>query len=95
MGAIFGSNAAVAGEVPAKDVDVAVILDDAAATKKEELEWRTSIVDLMKVLDLDSSLSARQVLAKEMGYPGDTGDSVTMNIWLHKRMMIKLAANCD
>ena len=74
-------------------VDVAPILDKAVAAKKEKLAWRTSIVDLMKALDIDSSLSARKDLAKELGYTGDTNDSASMNIWLHKQVMAKLAAN--
>jgi Spy/CpxP family protein refolding chaperone len=79
---------------PAQTVDVAAIVDKAAAAKKgEKLEWRTSIVDLMKALDIDSSLAARKELAKELGYGGDTNDSATMNIWLHKQVMAKLAAN--
>ncbi|HEY5020633.1 MAG: DUF3597 domain-containing protein [Bradyrhizobium sp.] len=79
---------------PAQTVDVAAIVDKAAAAKKgEKLEWRTSIVDLMKALDIDSSLGARKELAKELGYSGDTNDSATMNIWLHKQVMAKLAAN--
>jgi Domain of unknown function (DUF3597) len=78
---------------PAQSVDVAPILDKAVSAKKEKLEWRTSIVDLMKALDIDSSLSARKELAKELGYTGDTNDSASMNIWLHKQVMAKLAAN--
>jgi hypothetical protein len=78
---------------PAQSVDVAPILDKAVAAKKEKLEWRTSIVDLMKALDIDSSLGARKELAKELGYTGDTNDSATMNVWLHKQVMAKLAAN--
>jgi hypothetical protein len=75
-------------------VDVTPILDKAAAAKKgEKLEWRTSIVDLMKALDIDSSLAARKELAKELGYSGDSNDSASMNIWLHKQVMAKLAAN--
>jgi hypothetical protein len=75
------------------NVDVAAILDKAVAKKKEKLEWRTSIVDLMKALDVDSSLSARKELAKELKYSGDTNDSAAMNVWLHKQMMAQLAAN--
>jgi len=104
MGGIFGSKASAApagkpGEAPAApvapadSVDVAAIVDKAVAAKKEKLEWRTSIVDLMKALDIDSSLAARKDLAKELGYTGDTSDSATMNIWLHKQVMTKLAAN--
>jgi uncharacterized protein DUF3597 len=78
---------------PPQSVDVAPILDKAVAAKKEKLEWRTSIVDLMKALDIDSSLAARKELAKELGYSGDTNDSATMNVWLHKQVMAKLAAN--
>ena len=88
------SSAAVApAAAPAQTVDVAPILDKAVAAKKEKLEWRTSIVDLMKALDIDSSLAARKELAKELGYTGDTSDSASMNIWLHKQVMAKLAAN--
>ena len=89
-GASAGAGSAAA---PAKSVDVAPILDKAVAAKKEKLEWRTSIVDLMKALDIDSSLGARKELAKELGYTGDTNDSATMNIWLHKQVLSKLAAN--
>ena len=78
---------------PAQTIDIAPILDKAVAAKKEKLQWRTSIVDLMKALDIDSSLSARKELAKELGYTGDTGDSASMNVWLHKQVMTKLAAN--
>ena len=81
------------GAAPAGSVDVAAILDKAVAAKKEKLEWRTSIVDLMKTLDIDSSLTARKELAKELKYSGDTNDSATMNVWLHKQMMAQLAAN--
>ncbi len=78
---------------PAASVDVAPILDKAVAAKKEKLEWRTSIVDLMKALDIDSSFAARKELAKELNYTGDTNDSASMNIWLHKQIMAKLVAN--
>jgi Domain of unknown function (DUF3597) len=78
---------------PAQSVDVAAIVDKAAAAKGEKLAWRTSIVDLMKALDIDSSFAARKELAKELGYTGDSNDSASMNIWLHKQVMAKLAAN--
>jgi hypothetical protein len=78
---------------PTQTVDVAAIVDKAAAAKGEKLAWRTSIVDLMKALNLDSSLTARKELAKELHYTGDTNDSATMNVWLHKQIMVKLAAN--
>ena len=87
------SPAASPAAAPAQTVDVAPILDKAVADKKEKLEWRTSIVDLMKALDIDSSLTARKELAHELGYTGDTNDSASMNIWLHKQVMTKLAAN--
>jgi hypothetical protein len=94
-GAAPGGAAAGAGTsaAPAQTVDVAPILDKAVAAKGEKLAWRTSIVDLMKALDIDSSLGARKDLAKELGYTGDTNDSASMNIWLHKQVMGKLAAN--
>ena len=79
---------------PMAAVDVAAIVDKAAAAHKgEKLEWRTSIVDLMKALDIDSSLAARKDLAKELGYRGDMNDAASMNVWLHKQVMSKLAAN--
>ena len=82
---------APAGSAP--QVDVAAILTQLAAEKNEKLDWRRSIVDLMKLLDLDSSLSARKELAKELHYTGDTNDSAAMNVWLHKQVMQKLAEN--
>ena len=91
-----GAPAGTASQAPAApmgSVDVAAIVDKAAASKGEKLAWRTSIVDLMKALDIDSSLTARKELAHELGYTGDTNDSATMNIWLHKQVMAKLAAN--
>jgi uncharacterized protein DUF3597 len=75
------------------NVDVEAVLSKMAAAKKEKLNWRTSIVDLMKVLDLDSSLAARKELAKELHYSGDTSDSAAMNMWLHKQVMAKVAEN--
>jgi len=88
-----GSSGGSAAAPAAVTVDVAPILDKAVAAKGEKLAWRTSIVDLMKALDIDSSFSARKDLAKELGYTGDTNDSASMNIWLHKQVMTKLAAN--
>ena len=75
------------------NVDVAAVLDGLAKQKKQKLNWRTSIVDLMKLLDLDSSATARQRLAEELHYQGDTKNSAKMNIWLHKQVMFKLAEN--
>jgi hypothetical protein len=93
-GGASGTAAAPApAPAPGQSVDVASIVDKAAAAKHEKLEWRTSIVDLMKALDIDSSLAARKELAKELGYTGDTNDSASMNVWLHKQVMAKLAAN--
>ena len=108
MSAIFGSKATAAPAsgsaapsagsssapaAPAQSVDVAAILDKAVVAKGEKLAWRTSIVDLMKALDIDSSFAARKELATELGYTCDSNDSASMNIWLHKQMMAKLAAN--
>jgi hypothetical protein len=92
-GAAAGTGSSAGSAAPAATVDVAPILDKAVAAKGEKLEWRTSIVDLMKALDIDSSFTARKELAKELGYTGDSNDSASMNIWLHKQIMIKFAAN--
>lgn len=78
---------------PISLVNVEAILDEAIKIKGEDLNWRVSIVDLMKLCDLDSSLTARKELATELGYSGDMNDSATMNIWLHRQVMNKLAAN--
>jgi len=88
-----GGSSGGSAAAPAATVDVAPILDKAVAAKGEKLAWRTSIVDLMKALDIDSSFTARKELAKELGYTGDSNDSASMNIWLHKQVMTKLAAN--
>ena len=69
------------------------MLDGMAAKSSEKLYWKTSIVDLMKLLGLDSSFGARKELAKELNYAGDTSDSAAMNIWLHRQVMNKVAAN--
>ncbi|WP_427915043.1 DUF3597 domain-containing protein [Ramlibacter sp. MMS24-I3-19] len=74
-------------------VDVEAVLNGMAKNNPQKLNWRTSIVDLMKLLDLDSSLQARKQLADELHYTGDKNDSASMNIWLHKQVMQKLAAN--
>src|SRR6187399_516573 len=91
-GASAGAGSAPA-TAPAATVDVAAIVDKLVAAQKEKLEWRTSIVDLMKALEIDSSLAARKDLAKELGFSGDMNDSASMNVWLHKQVMSKLAAN--
>ncbi|MCC2962069.1 DUF3597 domain-containing protein [Massilia sp. IC2-278] len=76
-----------------QQVDVEEILNAKLKASGQQLNWRTSIVDLMKLLDLDSSLAARKELAAELHYTGDTSDSASMNIWLHKQVMKKLAEN--
>lgn len=99
MSAIFGTKAEAAtpaggaGSSGNPTVDMAPILDKAVAAKGEKLDWRHSIVDLMKALDIDSSLTARKELAKELNFTGDMNDSASMNIWLHKQVMAKIAAN--
>lgn len=74
-------------------VDVEAVLTQLAAKQGQKLNWRTSIVDLMKLVGLDSSLENRKELARELGYQGDTNDSAAMNIWLHKQVMTQLAAH--
>jgi hypothetical protein len=74
-------------------VDVAAILDKMAGEAKQKLDWRHSIVDLMKLVGMDSSLEARRELAADLHYSGDTKDTATMNMWLHKEVMKKLAEN--
>ncbi len=76
-----------------QQVDVAAVLDGMASKNKEKLDWKHSIVDLMKLVGMDSSMSARKALAADLKYSGDTNDSATMNIWLHKEVMKKLAQN--
>ncbi|MEW6021650.1 MAG: DUF3597 domain-containing protein [Pseudomonadota bacterium] len=85
--------AAAPAAAPAQQVDVEEILNAKLKASGQQLNWRTSIVDLMKLLDLDSSLAARKELAAELHYSGDTSDSASMNIWLHKQVMKKLAEN--
>lgn len=74
-------------------VDVTAVLDELAADSPQKLDWRHSIVDLMKLVGLESSLSERKALADELGYTGDKGDSATMNIWLHRQVIRKLSEN--
>jgi hypothetical protein len=74
-------------------VDVAVVLNGLAAKNPENLDWKRSIVDLMKLVGMDSSLSARKKLATELHYSGDQNDSASMNICLHKEVLRKLAEN--
>ena len=86
---------AAPGQTALPPVDVEAVLQSMADMKGAEAagNWRTSIVDLLKLLGLDSSLAARKELAAELHYTGDTNDSATMNIWLHRQVMNKLAAN--
>lgn len=74
-------------------VDVEDILNKKAQAAGQTLNWRSSIVDLLKLLDLDSSLQSRKELAQELDYKGDMSDSASMNIWLHRQVMNRLAAN--
>ena len=85
--------AATSGSAPPKTVDVAAVLDGLAAKNPEKLDWKHSIVDLMKLVGMDSSFGARKQLAKELNYTGDPNDSAAMNIWLHKQVLTKLSEN--
>ena len=88
------SAAAPAAPVALSAVDVGSKLEGMAAAHAEKLNWKTSIVDLMKLLGLDSSLAVRKELATELGCPADKmGDSAQMNMWLHKAVLQKLADN--
>ncbi len=78
---------------PPEPVDIEAVLNELAAENPQKLNWRTSIVDLMKLVGLESSLAERKELADELGYSGDKSDSASMNIWLHKQVLAKLAAN--
>ena len=84
---------AVPSPTPMAEVDVEKMLNDMAANSAEKLNWKTSIVDLMKLLGIDSSLASRKALAQELKYTGDMNDSAAMNIWLHRQVMNKVAAN--
>ena len=74
-------------------VDIAAVMEGLAAKNAEKLDWKRSIVDLMKLVGMDSSLSARKELATELHYTGDMNDSASMNVWLHKEVLRKLAEN--
>ena len=87
------TTAAAVAPQPAEPVDVAGILDFMNDQRDQKLNWRTSIVDLMKLLGMESSLAERKALADELGYTGDTSDSATMNIWLHKQVIQKIIDN--
>jgi 3-oxoacyl-ACP reductase-like protein len=85
--------AATAVASPLESVDVAARLDEMKGASKQNLDWRHSIVDLMKLVGIDSDITNRRALANELGYTGDLNDSATMNVWLHKQVMQKLAEN--
>jgi hypothetical protein len=85
--------APAAPAAPPPVVDVEAVLEGLASKYSHKVNWRYSIVDLMTLLGMDSSLSARRELAHELGYTGDTSDTATMNIWLHKQVLRKLAEN--
>ena len=87
------ATSSAASTVAPAQVDVETVLAGLAAKNSEKLDWKKSIVDLLKLLDLDSSLSARKELATELHYSGDTSDSAAMNIWLHKAVLKKLSEN--
>jgi hypothetical protein len=91
--AVPAGASAPASQPAAAPVDVTAILDKLASQSKEKLDWRHSIVDMMKLLNLDSSLGARKHLAEELHYTGNTNDSASMNVWLHGQVMTKLAEN--
>ncbi|RYI98606.1 MAG: DUF3597 domain-containing protein, partial [Acetobacteraceae bacterium] len=88
-----GTGTATAAAATTTPVDVTAVMNGLASQSKQRLDWQHSIVDMMKLLEMDSSLDARKSLAKELNYTGDTNDSAAMNIWLHKQVMQKLAEN--
>ena len=92
-GSAPASTATGGGTAPGGQVDVEEVLNGMAAKNAQQLNWRTSIVDLMKLLDIDSSLTARKALADELHYTGDKNDSASMNVWLHKQVIKKLEEN--
>jgi len=92
-GSPSGAPAAAPKSAPAAQVDVTAVLDRLAAQRKQKLNWRKSIVDLMKLLDMDSGFAARKRLAKELHYAGNMNHSASMNMWLHKQVMTRLAEN--
>ncbi len=75
------------------EVDIKAVLEDLSAHSKQTLDWKHSIVDLMKLVGMDSSLAERKALATELGYSGDMSDSASMNIWLHEQVMQKMSEN--
>jgi hypothetical protein len=87
------SSATTTAPAALSEVDVEAVLNGLAAKSSQKLNWRTSIVDLMKLVGMESSLAERKELAAELGYTGSTSDTATMNIWLHKQVLKKLAEN--
>src|SRR6185436_12245273 len=91
---VAGAGPAPVAAKPVSSVDVTALMEQKAAANSQKLNWRTSIVDLLKLLDIDSSLQARKELATELGCPPALmADSAKMNMWLHKAVLQKLAAN--
>jgi Domain of unknown function (DUF3597) len=91
--AVQSAATATAPAAPPQTVDIAAILNGLAAKNPEKLDWKRSIVDLMKLVGMDSSFAARKQLATELHYTGDPNDSASMNIWLHKEVLVKLSEN--
>ena len=91
--AVQSAATATAPAAPPQTVDVAAILDGLAAKNPEKLDWKRSIVDLMKLVGMDSGFGARKQLAAELHYTGDPNDSASMNIWLHKQVLQKISEN--
>jgi hypothetical protein len=89
--ALAGTSAGSAAAKPISKADVEAILVKLADDQDEDYDWKRSIVDLMKLLKLDSGLGARKQLAQELGYTGALDGSAEMNVWLHKQVMTKLA----
>lgn len=91
--AVAANAPAAAAPAVAEPVDVEAVLEGMAAQNTQTLDWRHSIVDLMKLVGIESDLASRKTLAQELGYTGSTDDSASMNVWLHKQVMTKLAEN--
>jgi Domain of unknown function (DUF3597) len=91
--AVQSTATATVPAAPPQTVDIAAVLGGLAAKNPEKLDWKRSIVDLMKLVGMDSSFGARKQLATELHYTGDPNDSAAMNVWLHKQVLIKLSEN--
>lgn len=91
--AATASTAAAPAAVAQEPVDVTAALDKLASENGEKLDWKKSIVDLMKLVGMDSDLASRRELAADLHYAGDTADTATMNMWLHKEVLSRMAAN--